>query len=85
MRYQIFITPNIEESLEGAQPIGAANSYLEVCKEINNYLSVINFHQEPYWRFLMEKEATFIDYGSWSKFIAIVPPLSIEDMSGDKQ
>ena len=31
----------------------------------------------------MGETATFIDYGSWSKFIAIVPPISIKELSGE--
>jgi len=31
----------------------------------------------------MGETATFIDYGSWSKFIAIVPPVSIKELTGE--
>lgn len=78
-RYKIYQTTSIE-ALENKQIIGVANSYEEACKVIKDFLSVNNFHQEPYWRILLGDEATFIDYGSWSKFMAIVPPISKKEM-----
>jgi hypothetical protein len=78
MRYKIFLSNSIS-ALEDEQLIGGADSYKEACQVIKDYLSVNNFHQEPYWRILMDSNATFIDYGSWSKFIAIVPPISQKD------
>ena len=81
MRYKIFLTDSIEV-LENEQLIGSANSYKEACEIIDDFLSVNNFRQEPYWRFLMNETATMIDYGSWSKFIAIVPPVSMRELSG---
>ena len=80
MRYKIYQSRSIEE-LKDAELIGGADSYKEACKVIKDYLSVNSFHQEPYWRFLMCKHATIIDYGSYSKYMAIVPPLSMEEMS----
>lgn len=80
MRYKIYQSRSIEE-LKDAELIGGADSYKEVCKVIKDYLSVNNFHQEPYWRFLMCEHATVIDYGSYSKYMAIVPPLTMEEMS----
>jgi len=82
MRYKIFLSDSIE-TLLNEQPISAANSYQEACKIIKEYLSVNNFHQDPYWRIIMGETATFIDYGSWSKFIAIVPPVSIKELTGE--
>lgn len=78
-RYKIYQTTNIE-ALENKQIIGVANSYKEVCKIIKSFLSENNLQSDPYWRILMGDEATFIDYGSWSKFMAIVPPVSKEEM-----
>lgn len=80
MRYKIYQSKSIEE-LKDAELIGGADSYKEACKVIQDYLAVNNFHQEPYWRFLMCEHATVIDYGSYSKYMAIVPPLSMEEMS----
>lgn len=83
MKYKIFLTDSIE-SLKNEQLIGGANSYQDACKVINDHLAVNNFHQEPYWRFLMGSVATFIDYGSWGKFIAIVPPIPMKEMIGEE-
>lgn len=82
-KYKIYLSNSIEV-LENEQLIGGANSYNEACKVINEYLEVNKFHQEPYWRFLLGEVATFIDYGSWSKFIAIVPPVSMKEMMGEE-
>ena len=78
-RYKIYQTTSIE-ALENKQIIGVANSYQEACKVIKEFLAVNSFHQDPYWRILMGDKATFIDYGSWSKFMAIIPPVSREEM-----
>lgn len=80
-KYKIFLTDSIEV-LENEQLIGGANTYQEVCKTISNYLAVNKFHTDPYWRFVMNETATMIDYGSWSKFIAIVPPISMKELTG---
>lgn len=82
MKYKIFTSTNIE-MLENEVCIGEANTYQGACKAITQYLTDNNQHQEPYWRFLMNETATFIDYGSWSKFIAIVPPVSMKVMTGE--
>lgn len=79
MQYKIYQTDSIEV-LKNEKLIGGANSYQEICKTVNDYLAVNNFHQDNYWRFIMGANATFIDYGSWSKFIAVIPPLSTADM-----
>ena len=83
-RYKIYQTSSLE-SLDDKRILGVANSYQEACKIIHNYLAVNDFHQEPYWRFLLGDEATFIDYGSWTKFIAIMPPVSMVELEGKNQ
>lgn len=77
--YKIYQTTSIE-ALENKQIIGVANTYQEACKVIKEHLAANSFHQDPYWRILMGDEATFIDYGSWSKFMAIVPPVSKKEL-----
>ena len=79
MRYKVYLSSSLEY-LQNEQLIGGAETAQEACKLAGEYLSANNFHQEPYWRFLMGSTATFIDYGSYSKFIAIVPPLSMADL-----
>jgi hypothetical protein len=78
-RYHIYQTTSIE-SLENKQIIGVANSYQEACEIIKSYLAVNSFHQDSYWRLLLGDKATFIDYGSWTKFMAIVPPVSNKEL-----
>jgi hypothetical protein len=82
-KYKIYLSSSIEV-LENEHLIGGANSYKEACKVIKDYLEVNKFHQEPYWRLLLGEVATFIDYGSWSKFIAIVPPISLKELAGEE-
>ena len=82
-RYRVYQTSSVE-TLDNKQIIGVANSYQEACLIIKDHLAVNNFHQEPYWRFLMDEKATFIDYGSWSKFIAIIPPISINEITKEE-
>ncbi len=78
-KYHIYQTTSIEE-LKDKQLVGVANSYQEACKVIKEFLAVNRAYQEPYWRFVMNEQATFVDYGSWSKFMAIVPPVPMKEM-----
>lgn len=77
MRYTIYQTDSIEE-LKNEIVIGGEDSPTEVNRAISDFLAVNHFHTDPYWRYLAGEKATFIDYGSWSKFIAVVPPLPLD-------
>lgn len=82
-KYKIFLSDSIE-ILKNERLIGRANSYKEACAVIKDYLTKNQFNQEPYWRLLLGETATFIDYGSWSKFVAIVPPISIQELEKEE-
>ena len=82
-KYHIYTSESIE-IIKNGKLIGAADSYQEACQVINEYLDTINFKGDGYWRFLMNDTATFIDYGSWSKFIAIIPPIPMKEMMGEE-
>ena len=81
-KYHIYATDSLE-SLEGKSIIGIADSYSEACKIIRDYLNSHNITTDRYWRYILAEEATFIDYGSWSKFLAIVPPVDTKDIFGE--
>lgn len=83
-KYHIYQTSSIE-ALEDKRLIGVANTYKEACKTIHEHLAENDFHQDPYWRFVMNETATFIDYGSWSKFMAIVPPVPMKEIMGEEE
>ena len=79
-RYKIYLSDSIEQ-LENKRLIGEADSYQEACKILKReeHLAATN----PYWRLLLNDKATFIDFGSWSVFAAIVPPLSMKEITGE--
>lgn len=83
-KYKLFLTESIE-ILANEIEIGAADSYQEACKTIKTYFAENNIKDNNYWRFLMNDGGTFIDYGSWSKFIAIVPPVPMKEMMGENE
>lgn len=83
MKHKIYLSDSIEV-LSHEQLIGEANSYQEACRVIDGYLAINNFHQDPYWRIIMGDIATFIDYGSWSRFAAIVPPVNTKELIGEE-
>ena len=83
-KYHIYQTTSIE-SLENKELIGIANSYQEACRVIKEFLALNRAYQDPYWRFVMGTEATFVDYGSWTKWMAIVPPVAPAEMEGAKE
>ena len=81
MKYKIFFTDSIEV-LHNEELIGEADTFVEACKILN---------QDPvaatnrYWRYLLGDVATFIDYGSYSRFAAIVPPVSMKELMGEAE
>lgn len=83
MNHKIYLTDSIE-ILQNEVLIGSADTFQEAGKIINNYLDANGIHREPYSRYLMGETATFIDFGSWSKFIAVIPPFTMQEMTGDK-
>ena len=78
MKYKIFFTDSLEV-LNNEELIGEANTFVEACKILK---------QDPiaatnrYWRYLLGDIATFIDYGSYSRFAAIVPPVPTKELMG---
>ena len=77
-RYKVFLTSSIEH-LKYEVLLGEAETYREACKLISD-----NVPDNKYWRFLMNDTGTFIDYGSWSRFAAIVPPVPMKEMLGEE-
>lgn len=70
-RYEIYFT----RSLEGLQDelfLGAAASPQEACALIHQALKDNGYKEEPYWRWLFNAEGAFIDFGSWSMYLAII-------------
>ena len=78
-KYRVYSTDSLEV-IKNGKLLGGANSFQEACALIKEKLT--NEH-DPYWRYLMGETATFIDYGSWSRFAAIVPPVSIQEIEGE--
>ena len=84
MKYKIYSTDSLEV-LKNELLIGDANSYQEACAQITTWLEAAGKHSDKYWRLLLGENATFIDYGSWSHFIAIVPAVAVDEiMKGNK-
>lgn len=81
MKYKIFLTESLEV-LENEELIGEANTYNEACSVITEELLARGFRKEPYWRILAGANATFIDFGSWSNFVTIIPPVPMSVLTG---
>ena len=82
MKYKVFSSKSIEV-LKEEELLGEANSYQGACRIINQHCEGADTN--PYWRFLMSETATFVDYGSWSEFAAIVPPVSFKELNDDEE
>ena len=74
-KYKVYLTNSIV-SLINEKQIGNANTYQEACDVIRE--EVPGAKSNPYWRILMCEYATIIDYGSYSHFAAIVPPVPVQ-------
>lgn len=83
MKYTIY-TSNQIDALSSEVKIGEADDFQGACKVLREYLKSSEHILTPYWRYLLCAEATFIDFGSWSRFGAIVPAVSIEEIKGEK-
>ena len=81
-KYKAFFSDSLEILLN-EEFIGEADTYQEICKLISKKIAEKGYYQEPYTRTLMGSTATFIDFGSWSKFAAIVPPVSNQEICGE--
>ena len=79
MKYRVFLSDSID-ILKNEHLLGGANTYQEACTIIRE--SIPKAANNPCWRILMAENATFIDYGSWSKFAAIVPPVPQSVITG---
>ena len=74
MKYKVYFSTSIEV-LENLELLGEADTYKEACKIISDHTP-----ENPYWRLLLGTAATFIDFGSWSKFAAIVPAVPTKEI-----
>ena len=83
MKHTLYITNSIEEIDETAEKIGEIEKWSEIWKIANPIISARGYHQEPYHRQLFCKDATYIDFGSWSKFLAIQPPFALEELTAE--
>ena len=83
MKYTVY-TSNRIDALSGEVKIGEADDFQGAVLVLNKYLESSTHITTPYWRYLFCAEATFIDFGSWSRFGAIVPAVSIEEVKGEK-
>ena len=80
-KYKVFISDDINV-LENEEFIGDANTYQEACKILSAAIKEKNFYSDFCWRILMDSTVTFIDFGSWSKFGAIIPPVPNSEIIG---
>ena len=79
MKYTVYISNQID-ALSDEVKIGEADDFESACQVLDEYLKSSNHVVTPYWRYLLCSEATFIDFGSWSKFGAVVPEEPIEEI-----
>lgn len=77
MKYKVFLTDSIEV-LKNEQLIGEAETYQEASQILKQ--AETRAAENKYWRLLLGETATFIDYGSWSQFAAIIPPIDLQEI-----
>ena len=75
MKYKVYFSDRIDK-LQEPTLIGTAETIQDACKLLR---AQVGYNQ--YWRFLFCADAVFIDYGSYSKFGAITPPFTIEELN----
>lgn len=83
MKYIVYISNQID-ALSGEVKIGEADDFEGACQVLDEYLKSSTHITTPYWRYSLCSEATFIDFGSWSRFGAIVPAVNIKEIQGEE-
>ena len=77
MKHALYLSENIE-SIEGAALLGYFNTIEEMWAL--SYKNDIG-RRSRYCRYLMGKEFTSIDFGSWNRFLLVEPPLTTEELN----
>lgn len=83
MKYTVY-TSNQIDALSDEIKIGEADDFQGACQVLREYLKSSKHITTPYWRYLLDSEITFIDFGSWSRFGAIVPAVPLKEIKGEK-
>lgn len=83
MKYIVYISSQID-ALSNEVKIGEADNLEGACQVLDEYLKSSKHVLTPYWRYLLYDEATFIDFGSWSRFGAVVPEEVKEEIKGEE-
>ena len=76
MKHTLYLSDAIDEKVN-AQKLGEFDTIQQMW-ELSYQQDIGN--RKMYCRYLMGKEFTSIDFGSWSKFLLVEPPLGIEDL-----
>ena len=80
MKYIVY-TSNHIDALSDEVKIGEADNLEDACQILDAYLKKTCAHiTQPYWRYSLCDDSIFIDFGSWSKFGAVVPEEPIEEI-----
>ena len=79
MDHKIYLSTEFDSISADAAYIGSASTIREMWQKIHHYFDEHNIKSEPYCRYMMAKDITTIDFGSWSKFIIISPAFVAED------
>ena len=77
MKHKIYLTNSISEITNDAQYLGEA----ETLQEMWQLFSATGIKSEMYSRYILDEKITFVDYGSWSRFLAAEPAFTIEDFN----
>ena len=83
MKYVVY-TSNRMDALSNEVKIGEADDFESACEVLDEHLKSVTHITTPYWRYSFCSGITFIDFGSWSKFGAIVPAEPIEETKGEQ-
>lgn len=83
MKHQVFLTDSIE-TLSNVVDVGCAENYQKTCQLMSRYLEDNEMQSDLHWRFIMGDTMTMVDFGSWSKFFAVIPPVTIKEMNGEE-
>ena len=81
MKYKIYLTQEIDRlSSDDAELLSMAETPAEAMNKVRAIAKEFSKDKPPRYRYLLGEKVTFIDYGSWSKYIAVEPALKAEEL-----
>jgi hypothetical protein len=83
MKHSVYLSASIESLTKDKIFIGEAATADEMWRIVDKFLKENGFRKEKYCRYIMKEDVTFIDFGSWTRFIVVEPAFTHKELFDD--